>query len=364
MELVERLVSLRRREHTATCDLIAALCECVRSEAHLAAGHASLWSLLVERLDYSPAAASRRNAAVKIALRFPRVLEMLRVHRTSLTCLAKVAFLLDEPGFDRVLRSIDGASAEDVDRLVARHRPRSKPAERVRRVVVEAAGSAGASSGSAAEVSSPGTGSASTRSSSAAELGSGAVSIQTVAISAGELPLLGPPTEGSPSAAKPTTQDPPSTAKPATEERVVLTFSVTAEEYEALQRAKAIASRKHGPGVTLEQTFHEMLALFVGREPKRKGKSKKRTNRRTRHVPAKVRREVERRDQKRCSYRAPDGKRCTATHDLQLDHVVPYAMGGEHTAANLRLLCAKHNRWRSKEGTPVPRRNRSARAAP
>lgn len=44
---------------------------------------------------------------------------------------------------------------------------------------------------------------------------------------------------------------------------------------------------------------------------------------------------------------ARDGGRCRNCHttaDLELDHVVPWARGGRHTADNLQLLCGPCNR--------------------
>jgi 5-methylcytosine-specific restriction endonuclease McrA len=36
--------------------------------------------------------------------------------------------------------------------------------------------------------------------------------------------------------------------------------------------------------------------------------------------------------------------RCDAERNLQIDHIVPYARGGDNSLENLRLLCARHNR--------------------
>ncbi|MCK4775926.1 MAG: HNH endonuclease, partial [Candidatus Krumholzibacteria bacterium] len=56
------------------------------------------------------------------------------------------------------------------------------------------------------------------------------------------------------------------------------------------------------------------------------------------------------RDKGQCAYVGPGGRRCNATHNLQIDHYpVPYARGGPNKADNLRLLCAKHNRYTAAE---------------
>lgn len=57
---------------------------------------------------------------------------------------------------------------------------------------------------------------------------------------------------------------------------------------------------------------------------------------RLRHIPAKVRRQIWRRDQGRC-------QQCGSEHALQLDHKLPFACGGDHSPENLRLLCRNCN---------------------
>ncbi len=64
---------------------------------------------------------------------------------------------------------------------------------------------------------------------------------------------------------------------------------------------------------------------------------------RKRHCPAAVARAVFLRDGQQCSYVAPDGRRCRARRSLELDHVEPWAVGGEGTIENLRLRCRAHN---------------------
>ena len=60
-----------------------------------------------------------------------------------------------------------------------------------------------------------------------------------------------------------------------------------------------------------------------------------------RNIPNSVKNEVFRRDNGRCT-------RCQGTYKLEYDHIVPYAMGGESTVDNLRILCFSCNQRRLK----------------
>jgi 5-methylcytosine-specific restriction endonuclease McrA len=57
----------------------------------------------------------------------------------------------------------------------------------------------------------------------------------------------------------------------------------------------------------------------------------------TRLIPTPVKLEVWKRDRGRCV-------ECGATDNLHFDHVIPWSRGGSSlTAANVQLLCARHN---------------------
>ncbi|MDE0217929.1 MAG: HNH endonuclease signature motif containing protein [Spirochaetaceae bacterium] len=67
----------------------------------------------------------------------------------------------------------------------------------------------------------------------------------------------------------------------------------------------------------------------------------------SRYIPAAVRREVWRRDQGCCSYvDRQSGRRCGSRYRLEIDHIVPVALGGGAEPANLRVRCRAHHRLR------------------
>ncbi|MDE0024719.1 MAG: HNH endonuclease signature motif containing protein [Spirochaetaceae bacterium] len=77
---------------------------------------------------------------------------------------------------------------------------------------------------------------------------------------------------------------------------------------------------------------------------------------RSRYIPAPVRREVWRRDQGCCSYvDRYSGRRCSSRYRLEIDHIVPFALGGGEEPGNLRLRCRAHHRLRhaQRHGHPM-----------
>ncbi len=67
------------------------------------------------------------------------------------------------------------------------------------------------------------------------------------------------------------------------------------------------------------------------------------TRQRGRTIPSAIRRAVFERDARRCTYLGARGERCRETCGLELHHIKAYALGGEHSEANLTLRCRAHN---------------------
>jgi len=282
MNIIARLKNLRHQEHECTVEIIESLVQCNREKAYLEHGCSTLWDFLVRELKYSNAAASRRYKAMKCAERFPQVIGMLRRHELSLSTLAQAESLLGESSDPKdLLERLAGKSHREVERVVALERPvPRKPKEIVRRVAVKP--------------------------------------------KQASTPLLEAP------------------AMEPVEERVTLRTSLSTEKFEAFEEARAIVSRKN-PGATVEDVFNEMVEFFLKHKAPRQRKPANPKSR-TRHIPVATRDQVMLRDKQRCTFRSRSGHKCNSTHNLQIDHIKPFALGGTHDPNNLRVLCAAHNR--------------------
>ena len=99
------------------------------------------------------------------------------------------------------------------------------------------------------------------------------------------------------------------------------------------------------------QVFMKLLRDYTTRKsPKERIKSRKarktkasHSTSKTRYIPAATKDEVHVRDQGQCTYVSPTGTRCSCKQNLEYDHIMPFSLGGESSAENLRLFCKAHN---------------------
>jgi 5-methylcytosine-specific restriction endonuclease McrA len=84
-----------------------------------------------------------------------------------------------------------------------------------------------------------------------------------------------------------------------------------------------------------------------------------------RNIPAHVKRAVWQRDGGRCTFVGDGGHRCEARRDLEYDHDLPVARGGEATVGNIRLRCRAHNQLEADRefGAEFMKNRRFARSA-
>ena len=126
---------------------------------------------------------------------------------------------------------------------------------------------------------------------------------------------------------------------PVVEERVSFSFEAKKEMRELFEEAKELIGH-----CGMAEVFEKTLREFV---EKRRG-SKRRTppvelKKSIRYIPKAVKVQVRERDNGQCVFVSDDERRCTERCGLEVDHVVPFSMGGTREVGNLRLLCRAHN---------------------
>jgi hypothetical protein len=138
--------------------------------------------------------------------------------------------------------------------------------------------------------------------------------------------------------------------RPIAEERYEVRFTASGATREKLRRAQDLLGHVV-PSGDLAEVFDRALTLLVADlERKKFAATKRRSKSRgqsedSRNIPAEVERGVSDRDQKRCAFIAPNGRRCDERRFLEFHHVVPYAAGGKPTVDNIQLRCRAHNRY-------------------
>ena len=291
-----RLIDLLRVEFTSLGVFLEALAEFDRRKLFRDLGHANLFMYLHKGLALSRGAAHYRCSAAWLVQRFPEVLEPIRDGRLCFTTVAVLASVVTAENLATVLPRFYGLSKKEALELAAELKPRAVVPTRTVVTRVEPAGSSVVVK---------------------AETLPGDVS-EPAKVHPGE--LLAPRTEVERTVVEPMT---------ATSSRMHVT--VSREFLALLKKAKAGDSHRN-PGASDEEVLTAALELLIEKQAKRKA-----------CVPAKVKREVVKRDQGKCQWKLADGGVCGATVRLEIDHMVPRGKGGPSTVENCRLLCKGHN---------------------
>jgi 5-methylcytosine-specific restriction endonuclease McrA len=331
-----------------------------------------------------------RITVARAAREHPVLLEMLRDGRLHLSGIARLAPHLTRLNADAVLRRACGMSHREIRELVAELEPRPDVAPSVRKLPQRPAPGSG---GSALPLGAPLLGAPRVESeavnieSDALKLGSDAAKLESDAVGLGSGAVLGAPRVESeavniesdavrleseavklePRVAVPAR---PAVVEPLAPSRYQVRFTASAELREKLERLQALM-RSSVPDGDLAQIIEIAVTEKLQRvEAKRFGKTKAPrkdladtdTTPSSRHIPAAVRRLVYQRAGGRCAYRDRYGRRCSQRHDLEFHHKHPFAHGGDHSPANLTLMCKAHNTFVAEQdyGEDVMARFRAA----
>ena len=312
------------RERGITIEVLNHLVEVERRQLYLELGHSSMFAYCTDELGYSTSAAKRRISTARCIAEFPEALPLLRVNKVNLSTVTQVFRIMTPQNSHAILDRISGKSQREVEAIVAEYEPlEALPKERSRTVVVRVP----LKEGNQEPVLAP---------------AKTATSFVDTVVPADQVRNRPEP-------------ETPAQAPVQFERRVVVQFSAHEAVMSKLEAVRSLASHRLPANAPLEQVIDFMADYFLRREdPKArherreaKTTAKPVTSPQTsfaRAIPAHVRDEVFVRDEGRCCYVGPDGKRCASKHVLQIDHIQPVARGGSASIGNLRLLCAYHNR--------------------
>lgn len=283
-ELFEKIRFLTREERRITSEILQLLREIARRRLYAKRGHESLFTFLVNELGYDEASAYRRVSAIRVIDAVPEIEQTLEQGKLTVATVAQA-----QTFFQQEKKRDNPCSPERKREILKKLEGKSK--REAERILVQEA----------------------------------------------------------PHFAK------PDRTRPITEDKTEIRFTADRELLEMFQKIQDLAAHRGiEPGYngllkfmaqeTLKKLDPEQQEIRKSLSPE-KVEAKTDSKPSSRYVPLSVKREVWKRDQGRCSYVSPlTGKRCNSSYGLELDHVTPWALGGETSLQNLRLLCACHNR--------------------
>jgi 5-methylcytosine-specific restriction endonuclease McrA len=253
-----------------------------------------------------------RITVARAARAKPVLLEMLGDGRLHLSGIARLAPHLTGENADAVLERASGMSHRGIRELVAELEPSPDVATSVRKLP---------------HLRAPGRG-------SALQLGAPRVEPDTINLESSE-----------------TAPARPALVEPLAPSRYQVRFTASAELREKLERLQSLMRSSVPDGdlariidIAVSEKLQRVEARRFGRTQAPRSKpADVDTTASSRHIPAAVRRLVHERDGGRCVYRDKHGLRCAKRHDLEFHHKHPFALGGDHSPANLTLMCRAHN---------------------
>ncbi len=395
-ELLGRLVRLARDEREATVELVAHLGELDARRLYLGEGFGSLFTYCTGALRLAEHAAYNRIEAARASRRFPPLLDLLADGFLNLSTVRLLAPHLEPGTFESLVALAKGKSKREVEVLVARLAPQPDVTASVRKLPAPAPlGAARGAVVNASDVPLP----------ASADPAPALLRPASPPGSDGSTSLPSTPAaDGAESAHSP---EPGRAASrpvvaPLAPGRYRVQFTVGEATHRRLRQAQELLRREipdGDPGAIFDRALSLLLESVerkkqVALRPPRRATPSGRAPtfeaaagvnasapnsapsspvgasagesagspasalasaaasavprppavvKRSRHIPARVRRDVWRRDGGRCAFVAPNGRRCAEGAFLELHHREPYAVGGEATLANISLRCRAHN---------------------
>ena len=310
--------------HTAR--QVALIGEVERRRLYAPAGYPSMYKYCVGRLRLSEDAAYKRIQVARAARRYPAVLAALaggRVHLTGLNLIAPHLKELAPAVVDELLAAATHRTKKYIEQLLAERFPKEDLKAEVRSIPPAALTSEPTFERSEQP--------------------------QLIANTEGELAPAQVAGTVIPSHVERPVERPARVA-PLAPQRYGVQFTFDQAGHDLLQQVQDLLGHEVPRGDLAEVFVRALKAFAAVLEKKKHGatahpRAPRRQKPGSRHISAHVKRVVRKRDKGQCTYVSESGHRCEARTDLEYDHKLEYARGGEATVSNIRLRCRAHNQY-------------------
>ncbi|MEK7790318.1 MAG: HNH endonuclease [Deltaproteobacteria bacterium] len=309
-ELLTRFSQIVQKEREATATVVFYLSEIARRKLYLEEAYSSLFSYVTQKFHYSEGAAYRRIQAAKVSQIYPEILGLLSNGKVSLITLSLIEPHLTKENAQGWVQKIIGKSKREVEFMLSELSLRKENhRDVIRRLPIFRA-----------EIKE-------------------------------QMGLEKPTPEMSVERQEPAPLKAPGSfsclSEMASESKTAQKYTATGGNGGETRKIKIEFVAKEEMAKKIERARYQPDKSQPDKSQPDKSQIEEQRKPMTRYIPQKVRRIVFKRDQGECSYESANGKRCGERNFIQMDHLRPFALGGESTEENLRILCAKHNQWRA-----------------
>ncbi len=308
-ELLRRLSELVQQSRRVESELVAHIGEVDARRLYARHACSSMFSYCMEALHLSESESYMRITAARTARRHPVLLEMLRDGRLHLSGISTLAAHLTESNRDDLLARATHKSKRQIEQLIVELAPRPDVPTVVRKLPQRRP--------TALPIAPP-------QSASAGPLRPERVVPKAAAV-----------------------KQPAKVMEPLGPLRYKVQFTASAELREKLERLRILTGTAD-LAIVIDQAVTERLERLEARrygktDKPRKSLEKTDTKPSSRYIPAPVKRAVQTRDEGRCAFVDEHGKHCSERDRLEFHHRRPFALGGDHSADNIVLMCRAHN---------------------
>ena len=328
--LTRALATAVIQERATAADVLAHIAEFDDRKLYRETGFPSMYNYCLEALHMSEDMAYKRIQAARAARRFPAIFAAVAGGRLHLSAVCLLAPHLTEGTAPELMAAAMHKSKSEIVLLLAQRFPQPDVPARVQAIAPPPEPAPGQVRTPLGE-SSPTPGhpeETTSRENASPQPAPGQVQVPS---------------------ASPATPD-RGRVKPLAPQRFAVQFTMSQSAHDKLRYAQELLCHQIAAG-DLAEIFERALDALIPQLEKRKfaatseprPRPSARSSENSRHIPARVKRAVWKRDGAQCTFVSENGRRCQERKGLEFDHVLEVARGGDAGVGDIQLRCRAHN---------------------